>query len=177
MSSDWSSMVTVGRIVRPHGHRGQVVVASETDFGAERFREGAVVYAMRADKIEAWSVTASREFDGRWIVGFDRVTSMNEAEELRGHELRIAATDLQPLSADSFYVHDLVGCRVETVTGELVGKVEDVHVGGTATPILDVHGPGGDVLVPFVDAICRRVDVTSRVIVIDPPEGLLADGR
>jgi 16S rRNA processing protein RimM len=154
-----------------------VVVASETDFGAERFREGAVLYATRAGQIEAWRVTASREFDGRWIVGFDRVTSMNEAEDVRGYELRIAAEDLQPLGADKFYVHDLVGCRVETVSGETIGKVEDVHIGGTATPILDVRGPAGEVLVPFVDAICRRVDVTSRVIVIDPPEGLLADGR
>jgi len=169
-------MVTVGRIVRPHGHRGQVVVASETDFGAERFAAGAAVFALRAGQIEELRVTASREFQGRWVVGFDRVATMNEAEALRGHELRIAASDLHPLDAGTFYLHDLVGCRVETVAGEVVGLVEYVHV-GPGSPILDVRGAKGEVMVPFVDAICRRVDLPSRVIVIDPPEGLIADGR
>src|SRR3954463_11173477 len=142
MSLDWSSMITVGHVVRPHGHRGQVVVVSETDFAADRFREDAVVYALRDGQVEPWRVTASREFDGRWVVGFDRVTSMNEAETVRGVELRIAATDLQPLGEGRFYVHDLVGCRVETASGETVGHVESVHIEGTATPILDVRGPG-----------------------------------
>jgi 16S rRNA processing protein RimM len=169
-------MVTVGRIVRPHGHRGQVVVASETDFGADRFGEGALVYAMRAGEIAALRVTASREFGGRWIVGFDRLTTMNEAEEWRGQELRIAASDLRTLDAGRFYVHDLVGCRVETVAGTEVGTVGDVQF-GPAAPILVVQGAAGESLVPFVDAICRRVDVPARVIVIDPPEGLLADDR
>ena len=169
-------MVTVGRIVRPHGHRGQVVVAPETDFGAERFREGAAVFIMRAGQMDELRVTASREFDGRWIVGFDRVASMNEAETLRGHDLRIAESDLQPLGEGTFYVHDLVGCRVETVAGKNVGTVEDVHVGPGA-PLLTVRGPAGEALVPFVDAICREVDLPARRIVIDPPEGLLGDGR
>lgn len=175
--ADWSSMVTIGRIVRPQGHRGQVVVASETDFGEERFREGAVLYVLREEKVETFRVTASREHQGRWVVGFDRVTTMNEAETLRDYELRIPESELQPLDAGRFYVHDLVGCRVETVAGVEVGRVESVHLGGPGAPILEVKGPAGESLVPFIDAICRRVDIAARVIVIEPPEGLLADGR
>jgi 16S rRNA processing protein RimM len=173
MNEPWSEMVTVGRIVRPHGHRGQVVIASETDFGADRFAEGALVYAKRAGEVEALRVTASREFAGRWVVGFDRLTTMNEAETWRGQELRIAATDLHVLDEGRFYVHDLVGCRVETVAGKVVGTVGDVQI-GPAAPILVVQGAAGESLVPFVDAICRRVDLPAKVIVIDPPEGLIA---
>jgi 16S rRNA processing protein RimM len=166
-------MVTVGRIARPHGHRGQVVVAPETDFGADRFAEGALVYALREGKIEALRVTAGREFQGRWVVGFDRLTTMNDAELWRGQELRIAESDLHTLDEGSFYVHDLVGCRVETVAGRAVGTVGDVQV-GPAAPVLVIQGPAGESLVPFVDAICRRVDLPAKVIVIDPPEGLIA---
>ena len=57
-----------------------------------------------------------------------------------------------------------------------VGTVEDVHVGPGA-PLLTVRGAAGEALVPFVDAICREVDLPARRIVIDPPEGLLGDGR
>ncbi len=60
-------MVTVGRIVRPHGNKGQVVVASETDFGDERFRVGAAVWWSRAGVPEPVAVTDSRAHDGRWV--------------------------------------------------------------------------------------------------------------
>jgi 16S rRNA processing protein RimM len=170
---DWSSLITVGYIVRPHGHRGQVVVAPETDFADERFAEGAVLFTLRAEVVEALRVVSSREFRGRWVVGFDAVTSMDEAEALRDLELRIASTDLHALDPGSYYVHELVGCRVETTAGRVAGLVTSVHLGPGA-PILEV---GGEVLVPFIDAICRRVDLEARVIVIDPPGGLLGDDR
>jgi len=169
-------MVTVGRIIRPHGHRGQVVVASETDFGDERFREGAVLYTMRGERVEPLTVTASRAFNGRWVVGFDRVATMNEAEALRGQELRIAASDVRVLEPGRFYLHDLVGCTVETVAGDVVGQVDAVHT-DTGTPVLSVMRGGHERLVPFAETICRRVDVQARRIVIAPPDGLIDDDR
>jgi len=176
MDLAWTDMVTVGRIVRPHGHRGQVVVAPETDFGAERFGQGAVVYVQRAGAVEPLRVTASREQAGRWIVGFDAVPTMNDAEALRGGELRIEASAMRALDGGRFYVHDLVGCRVEDVAGRAIGTVIDVQF-APASPLLVVRRRGGEVLVPFVDAICRRVDPAARLIAIDPPGGLVDDDR
>jgi 16S rRNA processing protein RimM len=164
-------MVTVGRIVRPHGHRGQVVVAPESDFADERFKVGATLYLQRADEVEALTVTASRFHDGRWVLGFSGVSTMNDAEALRGLDLRIPEGALRPLDANAFYVHHLVGCEVRTTAGERVGVVERVDL-ATGVPLLVVKGRG-EVLVPFVDTICRRVNLEGRLIEIDPPEGLI----
>jgi 16S rRNA processing protein RimM len=169
---EWQTAVTVGRVVRPHGHRGQVVVAAETDCAAERFRPGAIVYVVRDGAVTAVTVIDSRPQDDRWVVGFDAVATMNDAEALRGAELRIAPGDAKALPADRFYLHDLMGCRVTTVAGRDVGVVERVDPGSSA-PMLVVAGPDGEVLVPLAESICRRVDIASRAIVIDPPEGLL----
>ena len=46
---DWASMVTVGRIIRPHGNRGHVVVAPESDFAEDRFRVGEILRVQRPD--------------------------------------------------------------------------------------------------------------------------------
>jgi len=165
-------MVTVGRIVRPHGNRGQVVVAPETDFGEERFGVGATVFAKRAEAIAPLHVAASRAHDGRWVIGFDSVQSMNEAEALRDVELRIPAGALKPLEGGRYYVHELVGCRVETTDGRVIGDVARVEL-DTGTHLLVVNGKRGEVLVPLAEPICRRVDVAGRVVVIDPPEGLI----
>src|SRR6187431_1795133 len=168
-------MVTVGRIIRPHGNRGHVVVASESDFAEERFRPGEVLRAQRPEasgEPATLTVIASRCHDGRWVVGFQGVASINDAETLRGLELRIPEEELRALGPNAFYVHHLVGCEVRTVTGERVGVVDRVDL-ATDVPMLVVSGRG-EVLVPFVDAICRRVDPEARVIEIDPPDGLIA---
>jgi 16S rRNA processing protein RimM len=172
---DWDAMVTVGRIVRPHGNRGQVVVASETDFADERFRPGSTLFIARDGTVGPIVVTASRPYDARWVVGFDGYGSIDEAETLRGCELRIAPEDVKPLEAGAYYVHDLVGCTVRTIAGDTVGTVERVDL-GVGIPMLVVNGDG-EVLVPFSDAICRRVSVADRVIEIDPPEGLIELNR
>jgi 16S rRNA processing protein RimM len=171
-------MATVGRVIRPHGNRGHVVVASETDFGDERFRAGSTLHMLSGDRIEPVVVSASREHQGRWVVGFEGVESIDAAETLRGRDLRVPGDALHELAAGRFYVHDLIGCQVRTSDNTVVGSVErvDFNVG---IPLLVVSGGAGgtaaadEVLVPFTDAICRRIDLAARTIEIDPPDGLL----
>jgi 16S rRNA processing protein RimM len=168
----WESMVTVGRIVRSHGNRGHVVVFPETDFAADRFAPGASVDTLAPDGgLRTLQVVTSREHDGRWIVGFAGVESIDDAERLRGLELRIPAGEVKPLES-GYYVHDLLGCDVETVTGVRIGRVTAVHL-GSGPPLLAVDGKAGEVLVPLAQEICREVDVVAKRIVVTPIEGLV----
>jgi 16S rRNA processing protein RimM len=175
---DWDAMVTVGRIVRPQGRRGEVVVDSETDFGEERFRSGAELWARRAGDVTKVAVVASWPHQGRWVLELAGVASIDAAETWRGVELRVPADGLHQLGDGTFYVHDLLGCRVETLAGMPVGDVARVDL-GNGTPLLVVASARGDatvvqeLLVPLAESICRRVDVGAKVIVIDPPAGLL----
>lgn len=162
----------VGVIVRPHGNKGAVVVQVETDFGAERFQPGVRLWWRHDETPAEAAIVESREHDGRWIVRFEGVSSIDEAEALRGRELRIPGDALQPLGEGRFYVHDLVGCAVRTADGSEVGHVDRVDR-LTGTPILVVTGRAGEVLVPLAAPICRRIDVAAKVIEIDPPEGLI----
>jgi 16S rRNA processing protein RimM len=167
-----NEFVTVGRIVRPQGNRGEVVIAPETDFGAMRFQVGAEVLVQRDGVVEALKIRESREYQGRWIVGFAGVSSIDAAEGYRGVEVVVPGDRLEKLGPGQYYLHDLVGCRVETIRGFMIGEVVrvDREIG---TPVLVVAAAGGEVMVPFAEAICRQVDVEGKRIVIDPPEGLL----
>ena len=71
-----------------------------------------------------------------------------------------------------YYLHQLVGCAVETTGGDVIGRVERVD-GGSGGSRLVVTGPRGEVLVPLAQGICRVIDVAEGRIEIDPPEGLL----
>jgi 16S rRNA processing protein RimM len=172
----WEEMAAVGRIARAHGNRGQVIVNPETDFPDERFRPGAEVFVSLDGSVQALTLTSVRFQHDRPVVGIAGVETMNQAEALAGQELRVPVDRLTRLPAGTFYRHDLIGCRVETSAGELVGTVSNVE-GTMAGSRLVVAGTGGELLIPLATAICTRIDPAEKRIVIDPPDGLLELNR
>ena len=162
------TMAVVGRIARAHGLKGQVIVNLETDFPEARFRPGATLFTASG----AVTLTTVRFQNGRPVIGIEGVETMNDATMLAGQELRVPIERLAALPPDTFYRHDLIGCRVELRDGRLVGVVRDVE-GTLVGSRLVVDGDAGEVLIPLVSDICPIVDPATKLIVIDPPEGLI----
>jgi 16S rRNA processing protein RimM len=159
-------------VARTHGNRGQVIVNPETDFADERFRVGGVLLVGPIDRPVPRRITAVRFHQGRPIVAFEGIDSMNDAEALANAELWVSALALPPLPPATYYRHDLVGCEVRDAEGNVVGRVTDVQ-GPLERSHLVVDGARGEVLIPMVETICVRVDPKARIIVVDPPDGLL----
>lgn len=170
--ADWNELVLVGRVARPHGIRGHVVVNSETDFVAERFRAGAEMRTRVKGHEKALRIADARVEGRRPILAFDGYDTVEAAEELAGVELRVPETDLQPLPAGTYYLHQLIGCRVDTTDGRTVGTVQRVE-GGAGAAVLSIEAPSGEVLVPLAQEICVGIDIDARVIRVRMPEGLL----
>ena len=169
MLAKWDEMALVGRIARAHGIRGQVIVNPETDFPEQRFQPGAELFVNRAGVVEPVLVTTVRFHRERPVIGLRGIDDMNAANG--GWKRTVGAGRASglappgPLPARS-------GRAVETREGGPVGVVTDVEgrMGGSR---LVVEAPRGEVLVPFVVAICTTIDPAGKRIVIDPPEGLL----
>ena len=172
LPTKWDEMVLVGRIARPHGLLGQVIVNPETDFIGERFAVGATVWTGGAGREEALTITSFRVQAGRPVLAFDGFERVESVERLAGAELRVPEEALRPLEPGRFYHHDLAGCRVETTDGTTVGEVERVE-GGAGGSRLVIAGSRGEILVPLAEEICVEIDVPGRRIRIAPPEGLL----
>jgi 16S rRNA processing protein RimM len=171
-TAKWEDMALVGRIARSHGIRGQVIVNPETDFPEDRFQPGAELFIERGGQVEALKVTTARFHRERPVIGIEGVETVDDADTLAGRELRVPIERLATLPPDTFYRHDLIGCRVETQDGRTVGVVADVEGSMTGSRLV-VDGAGGDVLIPLVAAICTMVDPAAKRILIDPPEGLI----
>jgi len=165
-------MALVGRIARPHGLRGQVVINPETDFVEERFAEGATIWTRSAAGDEQLTVASVRVQNGRPVVGFAGFARVEDVERLAGLELRVPEETLQALPPGTYYEHQLVGCIVETVEGDVVGKVAAIDGGAGATRLV-MNGPRGEILIPLAVEICIEIDIVTKRIRIQPPEGLL----
>jgi 16S rRNA processing protein RimM len=165
-------MVLVGRIARPHGLRGHVVVNPETDFVEERFRPGETLWTHARGREASLTIASARIQNGRPVITFEGLSRLEDVEPLAGLELRVPEATLRPLEPGRYYEHQLVGCVVETVQGVTLGSVVRVE-GGPGGSRLIVDGKGGEILIPLAVDICVDVDVGARTIRIEPPEGLI----
>jgi 16S rRNA processing protein RimM len=173
--------VIIGRIGRPHGIRGEVVVGVRTDEPDLRFADGAVVDASSNadDEIPADStqltIASRRWHSGQLLVAFAGVTDRTVAGELTGSWLSIDSSQLPDTSdPDEFRDHELIGLSVRTADGAAAGVVTDVlHYGQDLLVVRRGEAKSQEFLVPFVKAIVPEVDLAAGQLVIDPPPGLL----
>ena len=164
--------LVVGRVLRPHGVRGEVVVEVRTDSPAERFVVGSV---LDTDPAAAGplTITEVRPHQGRLLVTFDTFADRDVADALRGVLLLVDSSVVkEPDDPDEFNDHQLVGLRAETADGVVLGEVVRIdHAPASDLLVLSlVDGRTG--LVPFVRAIVPTVDIAGGRVVLTPPEGL-----
>jgi 16S rRNA processing protein RimM len=165
--------LTVGRIGKPQGIRGEVTVEVRTDAPEVRFAVGAVLLTDPAER-GPLTVEAARDQNGRLIVTFAGVPDRNAAETLRNTMLLVDAADVAPSEdPDEFHDTQLMGLRAELVDGSALGQVTDVLHLPHGDVLVVRREEGAEVLVPFVRAIVPDVDVAGGRLVVDPPPGLL----
>jgi 16S rRNA processing protein RimM len=163
--------VVVGRIGPAHGLKGEVFVEPRTDEPERRFAVGQQLQATG----RALTVAASRFHSGRLVVRFEEIADRNSAEAARGTELTAPIDGSEsPEDPEEFYDHQLLGLRVETVEGEVVGELTRIEH-NAAQDLLVIATPEREVLFPFVSALVPEVDVPGGRIVIDDRPGLLGD--
>lgn len=167
--------LTVGRVVKAHGVTGEVVVEVRTDDPELRFAPGTALRAKGSDQSERNYVVASvRPHGNRLLLRLDGVGDRDAADALRGNLFVIDSEDLPPIDEpDTYYDHQLEGLSVQTTTGREIGTVAEVLHTAAGELLAVKRADAGELLVPFVNAIVTSVSLESRVVEIDPPEGLL----
>jgi len=166
----FSSLVAIGRIVKPQGRKGEVAVEVFSD-RPDRFPGLRRAYVPGPDgSAREVEVTGGWPHKGRYVLKLAGVDSIDQAEAFRGRELRITEEELQTLPEGSYYHHQLRGLRVEDEAGRVLGQVEDILETGGEAPVLVVRGPRGETMVPLAESFIRRVDLAAGRLVVVAPE-------
>lgn len=166
----------VGKIVNTHGIRGEVRVVSRTDFPEKRYKIGNVLYLFmpKANTPIELTVKTHRSHKNFDLLTFEGYENINEVEKFREGILKVPESQLGNLSEGEYYYHEIIGCNVETIEGEEIGKVSEILSPG-ANDVWVIKGKGGkEILIPYIDDVVKKVDVKEKVILIEPMEGLLS---
>jgi 16S rRNA processing protein RimM len=162
--------VTIGRVVRPQGRKGEVLTEVLSDH-PDRFPSLRKVHLVDpGGGVRLLEILSCWPHKDRMVLKFLGVDSIDQAETLRGAELRIAEADLPRLPADSYYHHQLKGLGVEDGSGRSWGRVVDILETGGSAPVLVVQGGERELLVPLAHDFIRQVDLEGRRLVILVPE-------
>jgi 16S rRNA processing protein RimM len=169
MKEAWT---TIAALVKPRGNKGELTAVSLSS-RPDRFAQLTKVHLF-GDGAE-YTVQRVWEHDGMLVFKFAGIDSINDAEKLRGAEVRVPFEERVALDEGEYFQSDLVGCEVrELGSDRLIGRVTGwEEYGGPA--LLEVDG--GRLLIPFVQQICREIDSGNRVIRVALPEGLEALGE
>ena len=170
--------LVVGHLNKPHGTKGELFVWPLTDHPESVYAPG--VFVLVADEageapdaaLGSVRITAVREFRNGYLVMLEGVGDRNRAEELRGRYLMMPIEELAPLAEGELFYHQLLGMEVVTKDGRRLGEIREVYELRPAA-MLEVRGPDGDVMIPYLSHIVVETDAEARRMVIDPPEGLL----
>jgi len=170
--------LAVGRVMKPHGTKGEVYVWLMTDLPEEVYGTGRELRlgdeaGSIAEDAPVLVIERVRPFKGGLLVSFVGCTNRESVETWSSRFLLAPRELLNEPAEDETYYHDLVGLAVETVGGETVGRVSRVFEAEPAD-LLEVEGADGrGRLIPLSRQVVRMIDVEEGRLVIEPPPGLL----
>ncbi|EWG11933.1 ribosome maturation factor RimM [Cytobacillus firmus] len=167
----------VGKIVNTHGIKGEARVISKTDFAEDRYKPGNKLYLFmpdtKGDPIEL-TVKSHRTHKSFDLLTFEGYENINQIEKMKGGILKISEEQLGDLEEDEFYYHEIIGCTVETLDGEEVGKIKEILSPG-ANDVWVIKAKGGkEILIPYIEDVVKEVNVEDKLVKINAIEGLLS---
>jgi len=162
--------LAVGRVLRPHGVRGELRVEILTDYPERLSSVHHVLYL--GTEARPYTVERVRFHQGAALIKLAGCDDRNAADELRGQLLQIPMEEAAPLEEGEHYHFQIVGLEVVTDRGEPLGKVQEVLDTG-ANDVYVIQGPRGEVLIPAIEGVVLQLDVQGRRMVVAIPPGLL----
>lgn len=173
MKSESKNMYLIGIIVNTHGMNGDVKIKQISDFD-ERFTVGSTVYVINHHNKEVpLVIEKSRRHKHNLLLKFKDHNTIQAAEQLKGLEIKIKHEQLTELEADEYYYHEIIGCHVQTATGEIIGIVDSILSPGANDVWIVKNKLGKEYLIPYIAEVVKEIDVANKLITINVMEGLL----
>ncbi len=173
----------VGRIRRPHGVRGELLLEALTDEPGAIFAPGRRVYQGTPDgalwldprtrQPRALEVKALRSTNGGWLLTLVEIADRTEAEKWNGRCLLLPVEELDEPDDGEVFQHELIGMQlVDAASAAPLGEVVEFYELPQGL-LLEFRTPRGLASLPFVDEFVEDVDRDARIIRVRLPDGLL----
>ena len=150
----------------PHALHGELKVDPLTDI-PDRFQPGRTLQIGE----RVYTVRAAHMHQKTLLLALEGVASRTAADKLRNLLIELPEEELPALGPGEYYRYQLLGIEVFDTAGEPLGRIEEVIDTG-ANDVYAVRNAEGELLVPAIDTVVKRVDVGAGRMTVDVPPGL-----
>jgi len=162
----------LGKIVRKHSFKGEVVAKLDTD-EPELYTNLESVFVAFGSQLVPFFIKRSLLQKGNQLrIKFEDISSETEADEILGGEIYLPIKLLPKLTGNKFYFHEIIDFKIEDESYGYVGVVTGIN-DRTAQPLFEINANGKDVFIPMIDDFILKVDRDNKTILVKTPEGLI----
>jgi len=166
------AFLVVGKVRRPHGVHGEVVAEIFTDF-PERINQKKTIYL--GEKHVKLVIASQRQHNEGMLLGFEGVTSPEQAGQYRNQNLYIASLEESELPEGEFYFHELLALEVVDETGNFLGKLTEILETGANDVYVVTDSSGHEILLPAIPDVVLNVDLDIKKMKVRLLPGLAVD--
>ena len=163
----------IGKIINTHGIKGELKVLSLTD-DAKRYDNLKCLFVEEKGVLKNYDIEYVRYHKGFILLKLRGVESMEQAESMRSHVLKVHRKDAVKLPEGSYFICDIIGIQVIDTNGKELGLLEDVLKTGS-NDVYIVRKDGKEILIPALKTIVKSIDLQSEKMIVDLPEGIMDD--
>jgi 16S rRNA processing protein RimM len=165
--------LAVGKLRRPHGLRGEIIMEIMTDF-PERVQEGVLLYA--GESRLNLQIRSSRPHNKVMLLSFEGYDTPEAVGELRNQVVYVRAADRPPLPEGEYYHHELLGLRVIDEDGQQLGEIKGILETGGANDVYQVRTHDGrELLIPDIEDVVLEIDLEAGEMRVHLLPGLLPE--
>jgi 16S rRNA processing protein RimM len=160
----------VGRIVRPHGIRGELAMKLITDY-PDRLLDIKTLYL--GPQHQPYQIKRIRRHSEGVLIQFAGISDRNQAEHFREMLAYIHIDDAVPLEEGEYYLYQLEGISIVTDTGKALGHLTGLIETGANDVYIVTTPEGGEILLPAIPEVIKEVNISERVMIVHLLEGLI----
>lgn len=161
--------IAVGRLRRPHGVKGEIMMEILTDF-PERIKVGNVVHVGQG--YQPMKITGLRRHQQGFLLRFEGIESRDDISVYRSDYVCVTTDDLPALDEGEYYFHQLIGISVYDEDGNELGKLAEIMETGANHVYLVQHEDGSEVLLPAIESVILDVKIDGQRMIVRLPEYL-----
>ena len=162
----------IGQIVNTSGLKGVMKVKPFTD-DITKFSNLKTIYVSIKKELKEFEIEQARFSKNMVFLKLKGIDTVEQAEDYRNLYLKIKRNKDEKLEKDSYYIVDILGCKIITDEGKELGDIEDVFSTGSNDVYVVKDELGKQVLLPAIKDVIKKVDIKNKVITVHLLEGLL----
>ncbi len=163
----------LGKVVRKHSYKGEVVIKLDTD-EPEIYQDLEAVFLDLNGKLIPFFIEESLLQKGNQLrVRFEDFTTEADAERILKKEVYLPLTMLPKLEGNKFYYHEVINFDLIDQNFGLVGKIKSINDSTAQELFIVKNETGKEILIPLIDNFLVKIDRTNKQVIVNTPKGLI----